>query len=377
MAEKSNRMSVPFMDLKAQYRTIRTQVQESINSVLESQHFILGPMVEKLEKECAAHCACKYALGVSSGTDALLMALMALDVKPGDEVITTNFSFFATAAVIYRLGARPVFVDIDLETYNIKPQELEKAITGKTRVVMPVHLYGQCAEMDEIQEIARKHKLAVIEDGAQAFGAHYRGRPAGSLGDIGCFSFYPTKNLGGIGEGGLVTLTNQNLYQKLLDLRNQGSVQRGPYQLVGGNFRLDAIQAAGLLAKLPHLKDWNKSRAEKAATYCRLFQKAGLVGKITLPKQLDHCAHIYHQFVIRAERRDALQDFLKQKDVASGVYYPRTLNQEPCFAYLGYRQEQFPNSNRAARETLALPVYPELAEEQQVYLVDMVREFYR
>lgn len=352
---------------------------KALEEVLESQHFILGPKVEKFEKDCAAYCGCKYAMGISSGTDALLMALMALDVKPGDEVITTNYSFFATASVIHRLGARPVFVDIDPKTYNIQEGAIEKAVTPRTKAILPVHLYGHCAEMDVILEVARRRGVAVIEDAAQSFGASYRGHKAGAMGDIGCVSFYPTKNLGGIGEGGLITLDKPDLYQKLLDLRNQGSVSRGPYQIVGGNFRLDAVQAAALSVKLGRLPAWNRARAERAATYCRLFAEAGLKG-MQLPVCLPHCEHIYHQFVVRlsdAEDRDKVQKLLKEKGVDSAVYYPRTLQEEPCFAPLGYRKQDYPVSNQTALTGLALPIYPELTEEQQRHVVDCFSLYYR
>lgn len=370
-------MNVPFLDLKAQYANIRDKLVKAVDAVLESQGFILGPVVEKFERDCAAYCNTKYSVGMSSGTDALLVALMAIDIKPGDEVITTDYTFFATANVIYRLGARPVFIDIDPITYNIQPSQIEKAITSKTRVIMPVHLYGQCADMDAILEIARKHKITVIEDTAQAFGASYHNKMVGSFGEMGCVSFYPTKNLGGIGEGGLITLQNPELYQKIVDLRTQGNAQRGPYRIVGGNFRLDAIQAAALQVKLEYLRDWNKTRSAHANTYRRLFKEAGLEKKVTLPQESTGCVHIYHQFVIRVEQREKLQNFLKLRNVGNAVYYPRPLHHEPCFAYLGYALTDFPESNRAAQTTLALPIYPELTQEQLKYVVESIREFYQ
>lgn len=375
MEAKSN--AVPFLNFKAQYQPIRNEIQKAVLDVLDSQLFILGPAVEAFEKACAAHCGAKYAVGVSSGTDALLMALMAIDLKPGDEVVTTAYSFFATASTIHRLGGKPVFVDIDPDTYNIKIEDLEKAITKKTRAILPVHLYGQCADMDPIIAIARKHKLVVIEDAAQSFGAIYKGKMACSMGDFSCVSFYPTKNLGGIGEGGMVLVNDQDRYEKLLNLRNHGNAQAGPYQIVGGNFRLDAIQAAALNVKLPYLKAWNEARAKNAQDYAKLFQDAGLVGKIKLPVVAPGCVHIYHQYVIDAPDRDQLQPFLKTKGVGTGIYYLIPMPYQPCFAYLGYAANAFPNSNHMAKNGLALPIYPELTMEHKTCVVASIREFYK
>jgi dTDP-4-amino-4,6-dideoxygalactose transaminase len=369
--------SVPLLDLKAQYAAIRGEVQAALEPVLESQHFILGPEVEALEAEVARYSGCRFGIGVSSGTDALLLALMALGVGPGDEVITTPFTFFATAGCIHRVGARPVFADIEPESFNLDPARVEAAVTKKTRAIIPVHLFGQCAEMDALGAVAARHKLAVIEDAAQAIGAEYRGRRAGSMGAAGCFSFFPSKNLGGFGDGGMITTDDAGLAARMRVLRNHGAEPKYYHKLIGGNFRLDALQAAVLRVKLRHLDAWSAARQANAARYRRLFAAAGLDGRVRLPAELPGRRHIYNQFSIRAERRDALKAHLAGRKVGQEVYYPVPLHLQECFAGLGYQRGSLPESERAAAEALALPIYPELAEAQQQYVVDSVAGFFR
>jgi len=371
--------SVPLLDLKAQYATIREEVRGAVDRVLESQYFILGPEVEALEAEVAAYCHCKYGIGVSSGSDALLVALMAIDLQPGDEVITTPYTFFATAGAIVRLGGKPVFVDIDPLTYNIDPARLEAAVTPKTRALMPVHLYGQMADMDPVMAVAERHGLVVIEDAAQAIGAEYKGRRAGCIGHFGCFSFFPSKNLGGVGDGGMVTTDDPALADKVRLLRGHGARPKYHHKVVGGNFRLDAIQAAVLRVKLPYLDGWSAARQRNADVYRRLFAESGLVAgeAVVLPLDAGHGRHIYNQFVIRAERRDALAQHLKQEGIGSEVYYPLSMHQQDCFADLGLSTGAFPESEAAAHETLALPIYPELDEQRLAWVVEGIGGFYR
>lgn len=370
---------VPLLDLKAQYVSIREEVREALDRVIESQHFILGPEVELLEREVAAYSQCQFGIGVSSGTDALLVALMAVGVGPGDEVVTTPYSFFATAGAIARLGATPVFVDIDPFTYNIDPRQVESAITKKTRAIIPVHLYGQMADMNPIVKAARAHGLYVIEDAAQAIGAEYTGRRAGSVGDLGCFSFFPSKNLGGFGDGGMVTANDAELADKVKLLRNHGYRPKYYNKVVGGNFRLDAIQAAVLRVKLKYLDDWTAARQKNADIYRRLFSEAGLAvgnSKVTLPQESPEQRHIYNQFVIRAENRDGLLRYLKGRQIGTEIYYPVPLHLQECFADLNYKPGDFPFSERAARETLALPIYPELTRQMLSDVVGAVADFY-
>jgi dTDP-4-amino-4,6-dideoxygalactose transaminase len=340
----------------------------------------------------AAYSQCEFGIGVSSGTDALLVALMALDIKPGDEIITTPYSFFATAGSIARLGARPIFVDIEPATFNLAPEGVEAAITERTRAIMPVHLYGQMAEMTEIMEIARRRNLYVIEDAAQAIGAEYRGRRAGSIGDLGCFSFYPTKNLGGFGDGGMVTTNNAELQERVRRLRNHGYTARYYNKEVGGNFRLDAIQAAVLRVKLKRLDEWSEARHRNAERYRALFARAGLLalrtGETTaaagsseesgvrLPFEAEERRHIYNQFVIRSARRDQLQEFLGARRIGTEIYYPVPLHLQECFTGLGHVEGDYPESERAAKQTLALPIYPELTAAQQTIVVEAIRDFY-
>lgn len=367
-------MNVPLLDLKAQYATIKSEVEAAIAEVMESQHFILGPKVEQCEKAVAAYSSCFHAVGVSSGSDALLACLMAEDIGPRDEVITTPYTFFATAGAIARLGATPVFVDIDPVTYNIDPAQIEAKITNKTRALIPVHLYGQMADMDAIMQIADQHKLVVIEDAAQAIGAEYKGRRAGSIGHYGCFSFFPSKNLGAAGDGGMIVTNDAQCGEKLRIIRGHGSKPKYYHKIVGGNFRLDALQAAIVTAKLQHLDSWTAGRQRNAKKYDQMFAAAGL-SQIT-PKVVAS-RHIFNQYVIRVERRNELQAFLQKKGIGTEVYYPVPMHQQECFAYLGVKQGAFPESEHAASHTLALPVYPEVSEAQLQYVAECVTEFVR
>jgi dTDP-4-amino-4,6-dideoxygalactose transaminase len=382
---------VPLLDLQAQYRSIREELRDAIDRVAESQHFILGPEVEGLEREIADYSECKFGVGVSSGSDALLIALMAINLKPGDEVITTPYTFFATAGAVSRLGGKPVFVDIDPLTYNIDPDTLEDAITDRTRAIIPVHLYGQMADMGPIMEVAKRHKLVVIEDAAQAIGSEWQGKRAGSIGDFGCFSFFPSKNLGGFGDGGMVTTNDPQLADQLKLLRNHGYRPKYYNKVVGGNFRLDAIQAAILRVKLKYLDQWTAARQRNAVIYRELFEQAeisiptrassgagqnldGLSG-VVLPTEAPNVRHIYNQFVIRSAQRDALLSFLKERKIGTEIYYPVPMHVQECFSYLGHKTGDFPASERAANETLALPIYPELSEDMLATVVDAVAEF--
>ena len=365
-------MNIPLLDLKAQYATIKDEVSAAIQEVLETQHFILGPKVEQCEKAIAAYSQCGFGVGVSSGSDALLACLMAENIGPGDEVITTPYTFFATVGAISRLGATPVFVDIDPATYNIDVNQIASKVTTKTRVIIPVHLFGQMADMDPIVAIAEKHGLVVIEDAAQAIGAEYKGRRAGSIGHYGCFSFFPSKNLGAIGDGGMIVTNDAQRAEKLKVLRGHGAKPKYYHRVVGGNFRLDAIHAAVVAAKLPHLDSWTEGRQRNAKRYDRLFREAGL--PVGLPAVTTN-RHIFNQFVIRSTSRDQLQAFLKSKGVGSEVYYPVPMHIQDCFAYLGVKAGAFPESEKAAKESLAIPVYPELNDEQAEYVVEKIAEF--
>lgn len=439
-------MNVPLLDLHAQYLSIKPEIDAAIAEVCESQKFILGPQVKACEEAIAKYCGCAHAVGVSSGTDALLISLMAEGIKPGDEVITTAYSFFATAGCIARLGAKPVFVDIDPTTYNLDPTKIEELLainykpkTNNYRAILPVHLFGQMADMDPIMDIAKRHNLVVVEDGAQAIGAEApqalgskfqvsgfsSGQPetknqepetsrrAGSIGAYGCFSFFPSKNLGAFGDGGIVTTNDAERADRLRVLRAHGSKPKYYHKLVGGNFRLDTLQAAIVLAKLRHLDDWTAKRQANAARYERLFAQSGLVstGLVSLPKIASYSStagvvsfeslvsrssfpgqepetknqkpetrnyprHIVNQYVIRATRRNALQAYLKEKGVGSEVYYPLPLHLQECFASLGHKPGSFPESEKAANETLAIPVYPELADDQAAHVVDTIKAFY-
>jgi dTDP-4-amino-4,6-dideoxygalactose transaminase len=415
-------MKVPLLDLKAQYQAIKNEIWQAVEEVLESQHFILGPKVEALEDAVASYCGCQYGVGVSSGTDALLIALMVKGIELGQGVITVPYTFFSTAGCVYRLGARPFFVDIDPLTYNMDPDAIKtfievecnfdssagalvhKSSDTRMRAIIPVHLYGQCAPMDGIMALANEYHLVVIEDGAQAIGSEYPytkgGEPmrAGSMGHFGCFSFFPSKNLGGFGDGGMVTTSDEEMAEKLKILRVHGSKPKYYHHLVGGNFRLDALQAAVLSVKLKYLDIWTNKRRQNAFYYDSLFQQSGLVDKafVTLPQAVWEnifsqnlsnpkleirnpklTSHIYNQYVIRAKRRDELQAYLGEHGVGTEIYYPLPLHLQSCFAGLGYKAGDFPESEKAAAETLALPIYPELEAVQQEHVVEKISSFYK
>ena len=367
---------VPLLDLQAQYSTIRPEIREAIERVVESQHFILGPEVEALEQEIAGFCGVRFAIGVSSGTDALLAALMAVGTGPGNEVITTTYSFFATAGVIARLGARPVFVDIDPKTFNLDSSEVARNISSRTKAIIPVHLFGRCADVDSITDLAKVKGVHVVEDAAQAIGASDdQGKSAGTIADIGCFSFFPSKNLGAFGDAGMVVTNDDRLAEMVKVLRVHGGKPKYYHRIVGGNFRLDALQAAILRVKLKYLTNWTEARRNNAKRYRLLFEEFGLLKCATLPE--DSPGHIYNQFVVRFPDRDRLQSFLRQKAVETEVYYPVPLHLQECFQHLGYQAGDFPQAEAAARESLALPIYSEMTEEQQRYVVEKIWEFYR
>lgn len=372
-------MQVPLLDLKAQYHAIKADVDQAVARVFESQQFILGPAVQQCEEKLAAYCGCSHAVGVSSGTDALLIALMVEGIGPGDEVITPPHSFFATAGCVARVGARPVFVDIDPATYNLRPDLIEAAITPRTKAIIPVHLFGQMADMNPIMEIATRRNLVVIEDAAQAIGSEYQGRRAGSIGHYGCFSFFPSKNLGCAGDGGLVTACDAERAEKLRIFRAHGSKPKYFHKVIGGNFRLDALQAAVVEAKLPYLDGWTAGRQANAARYNELFRQSGLVerGLVKTPVEAPQRRHIYNQYVIRVERRDELQKHLTQAGIGNEIYYPVPFHLQECFAYLGGKPGDFPASESAANHTVAVPVYPEITPEQQAYVVETIAAFYR
>jgi dTDP-4-amino-4,6-dideoxygalactose transaminase len=387
-------LEVPLLDLKPQYHSLKNEIDTAIQRVVESQYFILGPEVESMEKLMCSYLRCKHGVGVSSGTDALLVALMAVDLRPGDEVIVPTYSFFATAGVVARLNAVPVFVDIDPVTFNIDPSQIQKKITKKTKAIIPVHLFGQSAAMDEILSIAQEYGLKVIEDAAQAIGTQYKdGRSAGTIGDIGCFSFFPSKNLGCFGDGGLVTTNDNALAEKLRTLRMHGSKVKYYHTMVGGNFRIDALQAAIVNVKLPFLDGWSQQRRENAGLYTNLFVEAGAAKEeggtsfdnnntVLLPKavykETGHTNyHIYNQYVIRTKRRNELRRFLSEKKIGNEVYYPVPFHQQECFAGLNNRNEEYPVSNAAAADSLALPIYPELRHEQIEFVVQSIVDFQR
>ncbi len=365
-------MRIPILDLKAQYAAIKDEVMQAISEVCENQAFALGPAVAEFEENVAAYCNSKHAIGVSSGTDALLVSLMALDVKPGDEVITTPFSFFATAGCVVRVGARPVFVDVDPDFFNIDPAGIEEKITGKTRAIIPVHLFGQLAGMKAIMEIAQQKNLAVIEDAAQAIGASRDGIKAGNFGNCGCFSFYPTKNLGGFGDGGLVTTNTDVLADDIRTLRDHGQKPRYFYKVIGGNFRLDGIQGAVLNVKLKYLDDWNEKRGQNAALYDSLFAGSPVRTPAIDPGNVS----IYHQYTITVPERDKLQKYLADNDIGSAVFYPKPLHLQDCFKELGCKEGDMPVAERLCKEVLSLPVYPELLPDEVEYVARTVLKFY-
>jgi dTDP-4-amino-4,6-dideoxygalactose transaminase len=370
-------MSIPLLDLKAQYQTIRREVLAAIESTCDEQGFILGPRVGALEKAVAAYVGSEAAIGVASGSDALLLSLMALGVKAGDEVITVPFTFFATAGAISRLGAIPVFIDIRADTFNMDPALIAPAITPRTKAIIPVHLFGQCADMPTIMTIARRHKLAVIEDACQAIGAARDGVRAGVLGDLACFSFFPSKNLGGFGDGGMITTNHKKLAEAAAMLRVHGSRVRYVHEAIGINSRLDALQAAVLLVKLKYLDQWAEGRRRNAGRYEQLFSQAGLTDRITLPviEAVNH--HVFNQYTVRVPKRDELRAYLQGKGIGTEVYYPLPMHLQNCYRDLGYQKGAFPVSEQAAEEVLSLPIYSELTDQQLHYIVSCVAEFYR
>ncbi len=376
-------MKVPLLDLRVQYQGIKEEILKITAEVFESQNFILGPHVEALERDIAAYCSTKYAVGVSSGTDALLISLMAADIGPGDGVITTPYTFFATAGSIVRIGARPVFVDIDPETYNISPEAVEKVLTSmrkgeqkQIKAIIPVHLFGQSANMDPLLKIAKDYHLVVIEDAAQAIGTTYREKRVGSMGDLGCFSFFPTKNLGAFGDGGIVTTNADSFNERLSILRVHGSFPKYHHKIVGGNFRLDALQAAIVSLKLKYLDQWTAARRKNAENYRQLFRAADLSDKVHLPAEKEK-RHIYNQFVISVnQQRDELRQYLQAAEIGTEIYYPIPMHLQECFSNLKYKQGDFPVAEHAAQHTLALPIYPELTDDHQSYVVEKVKQFY-
>jgi len=389
-------MRVPLLDLKPQYQSLKKELDEVVLKVCESQYFIMGPELGKMENDLKIFLGCKHAIGVSSGTDALLLALMAIDIQPDDEVIMPTFSFFATAGVVARLNAKPVFVDADPITFNLDVNQIECKITKKTKAIIPVHLFGQSAEMDKVIAIAKKYNLIVIEDGAQAISAVYKnGKPVGTIGDIGCYSFFPSKNLGCFGDGGLIVTNNNELAEKLIIKRVHGAKPKYFHKVIGGNFRLDTLQAAVISVKLPHLDSWSEKRRKNADIYTRNFINSGLAtesgviefdenNRVLLPKAIykpealsDEMKnyHIFNQFVIRVEKRDELRDFLSKNEIASEIYYPVPFHLQECFNYLGYKKGDFPVSEQIANTCVALPIFPELTEEQIKFVVSKIKEF--
>ncbi|MBI4966197.1 MAG: DegT/DnrJ/EryC1/StrS family aminotransferase [Desulfomonile tiedjei] len=369
-------MEVPLLDLRPIHQPLAGRMREAVVRVLESNRFIGGPELEAFENETAAYCGAKYALGVSSGTDAIIVSLMALDISYGDEVIVPSFTFFATAGSVHRVGAKPVFCDISPDTFNMDPTKLEALITARTKAIIPVHLFGQCADMDAILDVARRHSLKVIEDAAQAMGARYRDSMAGSMGDTGCFSFFPSKNLGGIGDGGLVTTNDADLAAAIRSLRDHGAQRRYYHSRVGGNFRLDAIQAAALRVKLPALEDWHDQRRRNAAFYKEALSDLQEAGHLRLPVEAPYASHVFNQFVIRVKQRDRLQKHLMANRIGEAVYYPVPLHLQDCFSDLGVKEGALPESEAASREVLALPIFPGLTDRQTAKVVRCLRDFY-
>ena len=381
-------MRVPLLDLKKQYKGIQDEVMSAVKEVFDSQHFILGPTVEELEKKIADYCQCRFAVGVSSGTDALLISLMTAGIGAGDFVMTTPYSFFATVGGIVRVGARPIFVDINEMTYNMDPGKLDEAITAmdkkrrsKIKAVIPVHLFGQCADMEPILDVAETYGMTVIEDAAQAIGAEYEFsegsvRKAGSMGQYGCFSFFPSKNLGAFGDGGMVTTNEKEIYERLKIMRVHGSQPKYYHSVIGGNFRLDALQAAVLIVKFKYLSEWTEKRRKNAKLYRDLFQDKGL-DSISLPKDKER-RHIYNQFVIKVrDRRDELKAHLQESGIGCEIYYPVPLHLQPCFSHLGYKKGDFPVAEELAEQGLSLPMYPELSDEQIEYVASKIKEFFK
>lgn len=369
-------MKVPMLDLTEQYQELKAEILPALDEVMSKAHFILGDNVKKLEKDVAEYSNSKHGIGVANGSDALNISLLGCGVQPGDEVIVPSFTFFATAGAVARMGATPVFVDIDPKTFNIDPNEIEKAITPKTKAIIPVHLYGQMADMDRIKEIADKHNLAIIEDAAQAIGALYKGKKVGELGTTACYSFFPTKNLGAYGDAGMIISNDDEIAEKIRVLRVHGSKPKYYHHVLGYNSRLDELQAAILNVKFPHLNDWSDKRREKAETYTQLLQE--MVGEhVVTPFAEEHNHHVFHQYTIRVQKRDELQAYLKEQGVATMIYYPKPLHLQPVFAELGYKEGDLPETEKAAQEAISLPMFPELKTEQQQYVVEKIREFYQ
>jgi dTDP-4-amino-4,6-dideoxygalactose transaminase len=379
VSRQSEPISVPALDLKAQYASLREEIEPVVRDVIESQYFILGPEFSGFESEVAAYCGVGHAIGCASGSDALLLPLMALGVGPGDEIVTSPYTFFATGGAIWRTGAKPVFVDIEPDTFNIDPQKLEDAVTSRTRAILPVHLYGQTADMRPIHDVAARHGLAVLEDAAQAIGAAYQGKRTGGLGHAAAFSFYPSKNLGGFGDAGMVTTDDPELARTMARLRVHGMEPKYHHQEVGFNSRLDALQAAILRVKLRHLDAWTEDRRAAACRYRELFEASGVGGRVVLPVEREDCLHVYNQFVVRvpATARDALRTHLAAKRIGTEIYYPIPLHLQPCFAPLSHVAGEFPVSETAAAQTIALPMYPELTASAQEYVVDTLSLFLR
>lgn len=370
-------MNVPLLDLKAQYRAIRAEVLEAIATVCDEQGFVLGPRVSAFEEAIAKYVGSAHAIGCASGSDALLLSLMAMGVKARDEVVTVPFTFFATAGAISRLGAKPVFVDIQSDTFNIDPQQIERALTPRTKAIIPVHLFGQCADMATLNQIARQRRVCVIEDVCQAIGANQQGKRAGILGDTGCFSFFPTKNLGGFGDGGMITTNDGRLAESMAMLRVHGSRVRYLHEAVGINSRLDALQAAVLHVKLKYLDQWIEGRRRNAHRYQQLFADAKLLERVILPPTAPGNFHVYNQYTVRVQKRDELRTFLREKGVGTEVYYPLPMHLQNCYRDLGHHKGAFPVSEQAAEEVLSLPIYAELTGEQQGYVADKIAEFFR
>ncbi|MBI5251637.1 MAG: DegT/DnrJ/EryC1/StrS family aminotransferase [Desulfomonile tiedjei] len=375
MTQNDEYPKVPLLDLEPIHRPIQERLRSALLRVLESNRFIGGPEVENFEQEVAEYCRVGYAVGVSSGTDALIASLMALGLDRNDEVIVPSFTFFSTAGSVHRAGARPVFCDIDAETFNIDPTKLEALITHRTRGLIPVHLFGQCADMDPILEICAKRGLWIVEDAAQAIGAQYKGKMAGAFGDCGCFSFFPSKNLGGIGDGGMVITNSPEIAEEVRKLRDHGASQRYYHSVVGGNFRLDAVQAAALRVKLSALEQWHEQRIANARAYCEAFSDLQEKGLLKIPGQSAGCRHVFNQFVIRVPDRDGLQEHLAARGVGTAIYYPIPLHLQRCFDGYGYHEGSLPESEKAAREVLALPVFPGLVEAQRDKVIRHIREF--
>lgn len=369
-------MNIPLLDLKAQYRSIRSEILAAVEAVCDEQGFILGPRVAEFEQAVARYTGARYAIGVASGSDALLLSLMALGVTVGDEVITVPFTFFATAGAVSRLGAKPVFIDITSETFNLDPTQLEAKITSRTKAIIPVHLFGQCAEMEAIMAVAERHGVPVIEDACQAIGASRNGTRAGAIGHTGCFSFFPSKNLGGFGDGGLITTDDALWNETLMMLRVHGSKVRYMHELIGINSRLDALQAAVLKVKLTYLDRWAEGRRRNAARYEQLFTEAKLTERVILPMTAKGNEHVFNQYTVRVAKRDALRAYLKEHGVGTEVYYPVPMHLQPCYRDLGYRPGSLPVSERAAEEVLSLPIYAELADRDLIYVVETIKAFY-